>query len=802
MSYTGEVLWAGYAGNFFVATAFVAAILSAFAFSLSVKKQSDENWASLGRQAFYVHILSVASIVAVLFYLLLNHRFEYHYVWQHSSKDLPFRYILSCFWEGQEGSFLLWLCWHSLLGFLLLRKKSVWQTPVMAVVASVQVFLASMLLGVYIWDIKIGSSPFLLLREHADMEHLPVFQNPDYLLHIDGRGLNPLLQNYWMTIHPPVLFLGFAATLIPFAFAIAGIWKREPLAWIAPALPWSWFAVLSLAAGILMGGAWAYEALSFGGFWAWDPVENASLVPWLILVGAVHLMIVNKKKPQSLLITFIFTFLSFLLVLYSTYLTRSGILGETSVHSFADGLPGQLIVFLLFYVFLCMALLVWAYRQIPRTKEEEKLSSREFWMFLGSLILFLSALQIIASTSIPVFNAVLGSNMAPPNDAVSHYNTWQVPFAILICLLMSFSLFLKFGKSDLKVFFRKILIPLVAAFVFTLIWAYFLRFSYFLYALLLFVSLFAMLANAFYFIREQEAKLSKAGAAIAHIGFALIMLGSLISTGKKQVISHNTSGVHIQMSNEPGKDANAENVMLIKGDTVPMGDYHITYTGQTKEGINIYYQVDYFTKEGTAFKPAFTLRPRIQTNKLMGNVPEPDTKHFLHKDIFTYVTYADLEKEANDTSRYQEKTIQLQVGDTAYSGAAMMVLKSIDKSVQPALYKLPDSAIAVGANLHVKTPDMQEYAAMPIMAIVGNRLQTIPDSISELGLLFRFMRIHTETGQIEIQVREEKVVSNDFIIMQAIIFPGINILWIGCVVMAFGTLLAIFARIKKAQKNG
>ncbi|MDV7399460.1 cytochrome c biogenesis protein CcsA, partial [Arthrospira platensis SPKY1] len=100
---------------------------------------------------------------------------------------------------------------------------------------------------------------------------------------MQGSGLNPLLQNYWMTIHPPTLFLGFASTAIPFAYAIAGLWTKEHQAWLKPALPWALFSGAILGTGILMGGAWAYEALSFGGYWAWDPVENMSLVPWLIL---------------------------------------------------------------------------------------------------------------------------------------------------------------------------------------------------------------------------------------------------------------------------------------------------------------------------------------------------------------------------------------------------------------------------------------------------------------------------------------------------------------------------------------
>src|SRR5690606_32976240 len=234
-------------------------------------------------------------------------------------------------------------------------------------------------------------------------------QNPNYLSFVEGNGLNPLLQNYWMTIHPPTLFLGFASTLIPFAYAITALRNKNYMGWIKPALPWAFFSVMILGTGVLMGGAWAYEALSFGGFWAWDPVENSSLVPWLIMVGAAHLMLINQNKNKSLFSTFILTLFAFLLVTYSTYLTKSGISGETSVHSFADGQPGQLIPFLAFLSLVAFYYLIKnAGAPIP-THEEEAVMSREFWLFIGSLISVISAFQTFFSTSIPVINALFGS---------------------------------------------------------------------------------------------------------------------------------------------------------------------------------------------------------------------------------------------------------------------------------------------------------------------------------------------------------------------------------------------------------
>ena len=143
-----------------------------------------------------------------------------------------------------------------------------------------------------------------------------------------------LLQNYWMVIHPPVLFLGFASTLVPFSFIIAALWKGEYKSFIRTTVISSLFSGGVLGLGIMMGGAWAYESLNFGGYWAWDPVENASLVPWLTMIAGLHTLIVFKATGRSLSTTMVFYGLTYILVWYSTFLTRTGVLGDTSVHAF------------------------------------------------------------------------------------------------------------------------------------------------------------------------------------------------------------------------------------------------------------------------------------------------------------------------------------------------------------------------------------------------------------------------------------------------------------------------------------
>lgn len=302
IEFINEQIWPEYLGRGLLILALISAFFGAYSFFKSILRPNlEQSWTGMGRLAFLIHSSSVFLIVALLFSLLLSRQFEFYYVWKHSNTALPQSYIFAAFWEGQEGSFLLWAFWHSVLGLFLLRNFKT-NSGVLGTVLLVQGFLMTMLLGrvVFIpeWgiDFTIGSYPFTLTREHPSLMNAPFTKLPDYLLSLDGRGLNPALQNYWMTIHPPTLFLGFALTTIPFGFVVQAFLRRDFSSWFKKALPWAFLGVGILGAGILMGGAWAYEALSFGGFWVWDPVENASLVPWLLLTAGAHMLLIPKKS--------------------------------------------------------------------------------------------------------------------------------------------------------------------------------------------------------------------------------------------------------------------------------------------------------------------------------------------------------------------------------------------------------------------------------------------------------------------------------------------------------------------------
>lgn len=807
INYQGEHLGYGILGNILIILSFTTALLStvAYWFSANSTDQIQRPWLRLARTAFLFHAAGVIGIVFLIYFLIHGHFFEYYYIWQHSNTILPVKYMWACLWEGQEGSFLIWSFWHVVLSIFLIKKAGTWESPVMFVMMLIQVFLASMLLGLEFNGIKIGSNPFILLRDHPDFANLPFIKFPDYLSKIkDGRGLNPLLQNYWMVIHPPTLFLGFAATAIPFAFAIGGLLTNRVKEWITPALPWALFGIMILGTGILMGGAWAYESLSFGGFWAWDPVENASLVPWLTLVGGAHIILIYRKNQTSLKSAFVLIIATFLLVLYSTFLTRSGILGDTSVHAFTDlGMKGQLILYMAFFVVLSIVLMIKRRKEIKAPEsEDDHLSSREFWMFMGMLILVISAVQITITTSIPVINKVFGTKMAPPADAVDFYNSWQVPLAVIIALLIAVTQFFKWKKSDFKSTGMKLLASFIVAAILTALYEINFGFSRIQFTLLLFTSLWAILANLDFIIRIIKGKLSHAGAGIAHIGIGMILLGALVSNTEKQIISQNRLAVDL------GKDfPNKENILLYQGDTLSMGEYYVTYKGKKKEGINLFYEVEYYKPSVATgiLEKQFSLLPTVQLNDRMGNVSEPATMHFFNRDIYTHVTYAEMDdmKDQTESEGYKEaKKFEIAIGDTFTTSNSLVILEALDKNVDREKLLLNESDVAVSARLKIMDVNKKIHYAAPVFVLRGNNYFSKAEVNDLLGLRFNFTRILPNDNKVEIEVEEKEGNTREFIIMKAIIFPHINILWLGCILMAIGTWVAIIHRIRQMRVTG
>jgi cytochrome c-type biogenesis protein CcmF len=824
-------------GHLFVITSFVTALVSAFVYfrgTVVNDIREKEQWLQNGRFAFYVHAVSVIGICVSLFIIIANHYFEYHYAYSYSDRKLPDHYLISTFWNGQEGSFLLWMFWHAILGIVLIHTNKFWEAPVMTIFALVQAFLASMILGVVIPGInsKIGSSPFILLRDV--LLDAPIFKSQPDFIPADGKGLNPLLQNYWMVIHPPTLFLGFAATLVPFSFCIAGLWLRQYKEWIRPALPWALFGGAVLGLGILMGGYWAYETLNFGGYWNWDPVENAVYVPWLILVASIHTMISYKNSETSLRASIILNVAVFVLILYSTFLTRSGILGDSSVHSFTDlGLSGQLLIYLLFFLFIAVVLITVRWKHIPTDEKELSTYSREFWILIGVLVLSFMGFQVLISTSIPVYNAFVGlfgveSKVAPSTDPL-YYSKFQMWFAIATAILSAIGQFFWWKKIDRKTLMNELFFPFVAALLLSVVIINIAQVYNIGYSLMLLSGLFTVVSNAKILFNVLKKNPSLSGGAVAHIGVGLMLVGVMFSAGYSKVVSLNNTGMFISKS--LSDEYNREHLLLFVNEPRTMAGYKIEYRGERLEprekagyidpsdvnfttdpyvvvarkdihynGKKIFSAKDSITifPENTYYELELTdgggklhkLYPRVQDNPNMGLAPSPDIKRDLTKDLYAHV---DRRSTRDDIEWSPGEEIKIKQGEQFFVNDYVAVLESVERVNEVRGTVLDSATIAVKATITLKG-EKQDYVAEPVFMIQNRMIGRIPFEVSDLGVQLTLLNIHPETGDFSIGYATRQ---KDWIVLRALEKPFINVLWIGTVVLMAGFGIAMARRIRE-----
>ena len=814
MQFEGEHLLPGQVGHFFVLLAFVASIISTIAFFTASRKTDlteKKSWLNFARLAFITQLISAIIIFATIFYICANHYFEYMYVYKHASKELEPKYLLACIWEGQEGSFLLWTIWHSVLGIFIMAKSKEWEAPVMTVISFAQFFLLMMLLGLYVSDIRLGSSPFTLTRNEIEG---PIFSQPNYLTFIkDGIGLNVLLRNYWMVIHPPILFLGFASTIIPFAYAYAGIQTKRFGDWVTPALPWALFSACVLGVGVMMGGKWSYESLSFGGYWAWDPVENAALVPWLILIAGLHTMVIYKATGHSLKASYLFAMLTFIFILYSTFLTRTGVLGDTSVHSFTDA--GQAINVMIFlfvasFTVTSLSLFFINLKKIPSEHKEESTNSREFWMFIGALVFFLAAIFIIAKTSVPVYNKIFGTSIAQPENVEFSYNKVIVLVAIIIALLSAVTQYFKYKKTERNYILKKIALPTVIAAIITALLAVFYPLTYykmgagFLGAayVALFAAIYSVIANAAYIWTGLNGKVKAAGGSVAHVGFALMLVGILISSSNKEVISNSrANGINLQIT---GKDPMTretdnplENLTLIRQVPAAMGPYEVTYLRDSfgNEKGRRFYELLFQRKDRATQKVVeqFTLWPDVYIMKDNNMSSNPDTKAYLNKDVFTYISYAiNNSNKEEDTTQFKIK--EMAEGDTAFYSNGIIILNRVVKNPDNEKYHFKPTDAALMADITLISKDSLHYKAMPLIHIDEFGVNQLDDTVYAQNMYIKFAGV-TDNKKIKIGIKEsDKLI--EYVTLKAYVFPYINLVWVGLIIMAMGLMMSAVKRAK------
>ena len=410
-------------GYIAVLLAFIVAVYATIAAVLGTRDNFPELVRSARRGAYAVCALLTLAVL-VLAYALATGDFGLRYVFEHTSRDMALAYKLSAVYAGNDGSLLCWGWVLSILGAVVVyrgRQEPVLGPYVLATTMAVVAFFTLL--------VALVASPFERMAAA-----------------VDGRGLNPMLENVGMLIHPPTLYLGYIGLTIPFAFAVAALISGQlDGEWLRRARGWALFAWLMLGIGNILGGQWAYVELGWGGYWAWDPVENASLIPWLTATAYLHAALVQKRRQVFRVWSLALVAVSFLLTIFGTFITRSGVI--SSVHAYGQSSIGPF--FLAFLALATVFFVVLVAKRLPQLRSEEVVESfwsRENWVLITNIILVGSVVAVLFGTLYPLFSELfVGKKMDLGKD---FYNQVDGPFLLGVIAVLGLCPVLAWRHTD------------------------------------------------------------------------------------------------------------------------------------------------------------------------------------------------------------------------------------------------------------------------------------------------------------------------------------------------------------------
>jgi cytochrome c-type biogenesis protein CcmF len=401
---------------------------------------SPERLADTARRAGIAGFIAVSGAAFALVYAAFTNDFSITYIMEHSNIALPLPYKFAALWSGQEGSLLLWAWLLGVYGFVLrLRHKTDVKLYAYAgtILAGIQVFFLAV--------INFAAPPFSLLKGQ-----IPA----------DGNGLNPLLQYPEMVIHPPMLYLGYVGFSVPFAFALGALMMRYPgEKWIKITRTWTLVTWLFLTGGIFLGMHWAYAVLGWGGYWGWDPVENASFMPWLTGTAFLHSVMMQEKKGMMKSWNVWLIFSTFLLTMLGTLLTRAGLV--SSVHAFAESSIGEwFYIFMLIVLAVCIFSFIYNRGHLKSDQHLESLVSRESSFLFNNLVLLTACFVILWGTLFPIISEyVQGTKVTV---GAPWYNTVAVPVGLFLLFLTGVGPLLPWRATSLRAIRRNFVIPVIA----------------------------------------------------------------------------------------------------------------------------------------------------------------------------------------------------------------------------------------------------------------------------------------------------------------------------------------------------
>ncbi len=687
---------------------------------------------------FFAVAITLASLILGL--LLMMRDFRVEYVHQYSGMDLPMHYQFAAFWAGQKGSFLIWLLWGTLIG-VLVRKTAGRNEPA--------------IMGVY--TLTLMGLLFILVRE-----------NPFVMLKgtpLDGQGLNPLLQDDWMVIHPPIMFVGYAAAAIPFAFAMASLWRKDYDDWAARAYPWALGGFLVLGCAILMGGYWAYKTLGWGGYWGWDPVENASLIPWLFGTVLIHGLHMERTKGRYRRANYVLAALVYLSVLYGTFLTRSGVLADFSVHSFVDlGISGWLIALMGSFFALSVWLLATRLRHVPTKPNEDPFLSRGTFMVLSTITVLVCAVVITFGTSAPLITRWFMEN--PAQVGPTWYNKVNLPIALLIALLLALVPYLTWRGDEPKAMLRKLIVPgLFALAVSVAAAAWQVQDPFHL--LFVFLSSLALATNLHKTVtRARTVGVAAAGGYLAHVGVGVILLGFLASSAYDE-----STKITLQMGT-PKK----------LGDTTLTFTRYIPRQGREKEKMEI--------EVAQPGRDPFFVYPKLfvndRTRQVMAN---PDIRSTPFQDL--YVSPIDF-----DPGQLQ---VQLARGESGRIGGMDVRFLGFDVQPDEQAQMAAGGTATVGAMVEV-TQNGKPVTVRTVYRLnqANGAVETPPVALPGGGSIF-VSGLNPSDGTVQFQVSG---VSNPAkLSIDVTRKPLIQLVWYGLYIVLLGGAVATFNRLRQVRKR-
>ncbi len=424
--------------------ALLAAIYAAVISSLGGWRQRA-SWVHSAERAVYAVFGLVSIAMVVMLYALMTHDFSIQYVSRVSNRAMPMFYTIASLWGGQEGSLMLWLWLLTLYSALAVRQNQHSNREFIPYVIPTLMVTSLLFIAMLVFS----EDPFARLP-----------QTP-----IDGQGLNPLLQNPLMVIHPPNLYLGFVGYAVPFALAIGALVSgRLDSQWIRSVRRWTIVAWLFNTVGVILGGQWAYVELGWGGYWAWDPVENASLMPWLTATAFLHSIMIQEKKGMLKVWNMSLVILTYALSIFGTFLTRSGIV--SSVHAFAESnIGGYFLIYLGVIIAVSVGLVI---KRLPQLQSDHRLEStlsRESSFLFNNLFLVGMMFAVLWGTMFPILSeAIRGVKISV---AAPFFNQVNVPLGLALLFLAGVCPLIAWRKASTRNLIRNFLYPLTWSFVVT-----------------------------------------------------------------------------------------------------------------------------------------------------------------------------------------------------------------------------------------------------------------------------------------------------------------------------------------------